>query len=49
MDNNFQLACNNLSIENLTKITLSTPKIDFPQIFKNDITLNQIINELSIS
>ncbi len=50
MDNNdFQLACDSLNIENLTEITLSTPKIDFPQICKNDITLNQMINELRIS
>jgi len=48
-DNDFQLACDSLNIENLTEITLSTPKIDFPQICKNDITLNQMINELRIS
>ena len=46
MDNDFQLACDNLNIENLTKITLSTPKIDFPQICKNDITLNQMKRSL---
>lgn len=49
MDNDFQLACDSLNIENLTEITLSTPKIVFPQICKNDITLNQMINELRIS
>ena len=49
MDNDFQLACDSLNIENLTEITLSTPKIYFPQICKNDITLNQMINELHIS
>ena len=48
-DNNFQLACDSLNIKNITQITLSTPKIDFPQICKNDITLNQMINELRIS
>ena len=48
-DNDFQLAYDSLNIENLTEITLSTPKIDFPQICKNDITLNQMINELRIS
>ena len=48
-DNDFQLACDSLNIENITQITLSIPKIDFPQICKNDITLNQMINELRIS
>ena len=48
-DNDFQLACDSLNIENITQITLSIPKIDFPQICKNDITLEQMINELRIS